>query len=124
LTRLGRTSIAFLLSAGYDLHMRIARLVREARRAAGFTQRELSARAGVPQSTVGRIEAGHIAPRWSTVEALLDATGMTVELAATAGAGVDRSQIRELLRLTPLQRARLAAADAAGLSRALGDGRR
>lgn len=99
--------------------MWIARLVREARRAAGFSQRELSARAGVPQSTVGRIEAGRIAPRWSTVEALLGAASVRVELAAAAGAGVDRSQIRELLRLTPLERARLAAADAAGLSRAI-----
>ena len=95
-------------------------MVREARKAGGLSQRELSARAGVPQSTVGRIEAGHLAPRWSTVEALLGATGMTVELAAAAGAGVDRSQIRELLRLSPLERARLAAADAAGLSRAIG----
>jgi transcriptional regulator with XRE-family HTH domain len=103
--------------------MRIARLVREARKAAGFSQRELSSRAGMPQSTVGRIEAGHIAPRWSTVEAILAATGMTVELARAAGGGVDRSQIRELLRLTPLERARLATADAAGLSRALGEGR-
>lgn len=77
----------------------------------------------MPQSTVGRIEAGHIAPRWSTVEALLGATGMTVELAPSAGAGVDRAQIRALLRLTPLERARLATADAAGLSRALGSGR-
>lgn len=92
--------------------MQIARLVREARRGAGLTQRSLAARAGVPQSTVGRIEAGHIGPRWSTVESLLRASGASFELTATAGQGVDRSQIRELLRLTPLERARLAVADA------------
>jgi hypothetical protein len=71
----------------------------------------------MPQSTVGRIEAGHLGPRWSTVEALLRASGMTVELAPAGGLGIDRSQIRKLLRLTPLERAQLAVADAAGLAR-------
>jgi len=71
----------------------------------------------MPQSTVGRIEAGHLGPRWSTVEALLQASGMTIELVPAGGLGIDRSQIRELLRLTPLERARLAVADAAGLAR-------
>lgn len=99
--------------------MRSARLIREARRNAGFSQRELASRAGVPQSTVGRIEAGHLGPRWSTVEALLGASGMTLELAPVAGSGIDRSQIRELLRLTPLERAQLAVADAAGLARVI-----
>jgi hypothetical protein len=73
----------------------------------------------MPQSTVGRIEAGHIGPRWSTVEALLEASGMTVELTPASGLGIDRSQIRELLRLTPFERAQLAVADAAGLARAV-----
>lgn len=99
--------------------MRSARLIREARRSAGLSQRELAFRAGMPQSTVGRIEAGHLGPRWPTLEALLRAAGMTVELAPAAGTGVDRSQIRELLRLTPLERAQLAVADAAGLARML-----
>jgi transcriptional regulator with XRE-family HTH domain len=103
--------------------MKSARLIREARRSAGFSQRELASRAGMPQSTVGRIEAGHLGPRWSTVEALLQASGMTFELSPAGGAGIDRSQIRELLRLTPLERAQLAVADAAGLARAM-NGRR
>lgn len=98
--------------------MQIARLVREARRSAGLTQRELALRAGVPQSTVGRVESGRVGPRWATLEALLRASGTSLELERAAGQGVDRSQIRELLRLTPLDRARLAAADAAGLLRA------
>jgi hypothetical protein len=77
----------------------------------------------MPQSTVGRIEAGHLGPRWSTVEALLRASGMTVELAPAGGVGIDRSQIRKLLRLTPLERAQLAVADAAGLARLNGSRR-
>ena len=99
--------------------MRIGRLIREARRDAGLSQRALAQRAGVPQSTVGRIETERLAPRWTTVDALLRATDMTVELMPRAGIGVDRSQIRELLRLTPLERARLAALDARGMARIL-----
>jgi hypothetical protein len=44
---------------------------------------------------------------------------MTLELAPSGGAGIDRSQIRELLGLTPLERAQLAVADAAGLARVI-----
>jgi predicted transcriptional regulator len=99
--------------------MWIARLVREARRSAGLSQRALAARAGVPQSTVGRIETGRLAPQSSTVEALLRAAGRTLELGEPAGVGVDRSQIQALLRLAPIERARLAAADAANLDRVL-----
>lgn len=62
-------------------------------------------------------------PRWNTFERLLRATGHVVELAPTPGQGVDRSQIRALLRLTPGERARLAAADAAGLQRAVSGAR-
>jgi predicted transcriptional regulator len=39
-----------------------------ARHRAGLTQRELAERAAVPQSTVGRIEAGLVDPRVGTNE--------------------------------------------------------
>lgn len=93
--------------------MNAARLVRYARRRAGLSQRGLAASAGVPQSTVARIESRQLAPRVTTVERLLRATGQTLMLEPAIGLGVDRSQIRELLRLTPGERARLAAGDAA-----------
>lgn len=99
--------------------MRASRMLRSARRASGLTQRRLALAAGVPQSTVARIETGRLAPRSDTLERLLRASGFTLELAPAAGEGVDRSQIHALLRLTPGERARLAAADAAGLARAL-----
>ncbi len=78
-----------------------------------MTQRELAQAAGVPQSTVARIELGLLTPRADTLDRLLRASGYTLELAPALGEGVDRTQIRELLRLTPGERARLAAADAA-----------
>lgn len=97
--------------------MKAALLLRQARRQAGLTQRELAVRAGVPQATVGRIEAEQVAPRADTLEGLLRATGQELATAPRPGSGVDRSQIRELLRLTPRQRLELAGQDAAGIGR-------
>jgi transcriptional regulator with XRE-family HTH domain len=69
-----------------------------------MTQRALAARAGVPQSTVGRIETGAIEPRIDTLLRLLHASGYDLELWVRLGEGVDRAQIRERLALTPQQR--------------------
>jgi transcriptional regulator with XRE-family HTH domain len=95
--------------------MNVARLIRHARRAAGRTQRELAADAGVPQSTIARIELGRLIPRADTLDRLLRSMGLSLEAVPAIGTGVDRTQIRELLHLTPGERARLAAADAAAL---------
>jgi len=92
------------------------RLLRTARRRAGMTQRQLAAASGIPQSTVARIERGMISPRLDTLERLLRASGHQLEVEPRLGIGVDRSQIRELLRLSPGRRAILAAGDAAALS--------
>lgn len=80
-----------------------------------MSQRALARKAGVPHSTVARIELGLLSPRADTLERLLRAAGWTLATEPALGIGVDRSQVRELLRLTPGQRARLAAADAAAL---------
>ncbi len=93
-----------------------ARLLTYARRQAGLSQRALARRAGVPHSTVARIELGLLSPRTETLERLMRAAGQTLTTEPSLGSGVDRSQIRELLRLTPGQRVRLAAADAVGLN--------
>ena len=69
------------------------------------------------QATVGRIESGQITPRVDTLENLLRAAGQELNAGARPGRGVDRSQILELLELTPAQRLELAAADAIGLAR-------
>lgn len=101
----------------YTSRVKAASLLRYARRLAGLTQRQLAVLAGVPQATVGRIETGQITPRVDTLEKLLRAAGRELNVGARPGIGVDRSQIRELLRLTPGQRLELAARDAAGLGR-------
>jgi transcriptional regulator with XRE-family HTH domain len=95
--------------------MNSRRMLRHARRQSGLTQRALAQAAGVPQSTVARIELGRLNPRFETLDRLLRAAGQSLELAPELGRGIDRSLIRELLRLTPGERVRLAAADAEAL---------
>ncbi|MGI5211647.1 GNAT family N-acetyltransferase [Plantactinospora sp. CA-290183] len=56
-------------------------LLRALRRRADLSQRQLAVRAGVPKSTVSRIEAGGAAdPRFRTVERLILAAGGTFDL--------------------------------------------
>lgn len=80
----------------------------EARRAARLSQRELSRRSGVPQAAISRIEHGLVSPRTETIDRLLRACGKDLELVERAGTGLDRTMIRERLRLSVAQRARLA----------------
>ena len=79
-------------------------ILRQARRRADLTQRDLAERAGLPQSTIGRIEAGSIDPRASTLRRLLRACGSDLETAPRLGEGIDRSQIRGRLGRSPSQR--------------------
>lgn len=55
--------------------MNVATTLRGARRSASLSQAELAARAGVPQSTVGRIESGRATPSVSTLGRLLALCG-------------------------------------------------
>lgn len=87
------------------------RMVRDARRRANLTQRELSAKVGIPQETIARIERGRVDPRVGTLDRLLEGCGYGLESLPRLGIGVDRTQIRELLKLTPSERLALAMAD-------------
>jgi transcriptional regulator with XRE-family HTH domain len=82
--------------------------LKEARRSAGFSQRELARRAGVAQPVLSRIERGHASPRFETLDRLLRQCGKGLELVERPGLGVDRTLIRDRLRLSPGARARLA----------------
>jgi transcriptional regulator with XRE-family HTH domain len=82
-------------------------LLKEARRAARLSQRELARRAGVAQPVLSRIERGHSSPRFETLDRLLRECGRGLELVERPGLDVDRTLIRDRLRLTPGQRARL-----------------
>lgn len=71
----------------------------------------------MPQSTIGRIEAGLVDPRVGTLSRLLRACHFDLEVEPRLGEGVDRSQIRARLALTPTERFEQAAASARGLDR-------
>lgn len=92
--------------------MRSDRILKAARRRSGLTQRQLAVLSGLPQPTVARIESGAVSPRWDTLMRLLTATGFDIELRPQLGRGVDRSLIRDRLRLTPAERIRLAVIEA------------
>jgi transcriptional regulator with XRE-family HTH domain len=83
--------------------------LREARIRAGLTQRELAHATGVPQPAVSRIERDHVSPRIDTLDVLLRGCGLGLDLVERPGLGVDRTLIRERLRLSPIERARLTA---------------
>lgn len=84
--------------------MKTARLLRQARRRAGLTQRELARRAGVAQPAIARIERGRVTPSVATLDQLLRVTGHVLELMPLEGSGVDRTLIRAALARSPEER--------------------
>lgn len=94
--------------------------LREARRDAGLSQRALARRARVPQPAIARIEQGRVTPRVDTLTHLLAACGRELALSSRPGTGIDRTVIRELLKLSPRARLELAVAEATNVDRLLG----
>ena len=82
-----------------------------------MTQRELATAAGVPQATVGRIEAGRVSPRADTLAHLLLTSGHELAVEPRLGLGIDRSLIRDRLQMTPAERVRLAVEEARSMHR-------
>jgi len=82
-------------------------LLREARRRAGISQRELARRAGTAHSVVARIEAGTTSPTWNSLVRLLKAAGFALD-AALAPAPVVASHmlddVERILQLSPEER--------------------
>ena len=100
--------------------MSISNLVREARRRAGFTQAELAGRAGVPKSTVGRIESGARIPSTEMVERLVRAAGLDVSVSLSEPDPGTDSMFERTLRRSPAERL----ADATRVARFVLRGRR
>lgn len=97
--------------------MRTGHELRNARRRARLTQRALAARTGIAQPTIARIERGQDDPRVGTLDRLLRACNETLATVPLAGAGVDRTEIRVLLAMTPAQRVESLADEARLLDR-------
>lgn len=58
------------------------KLLREARKRNGISQKRLAARAGTTQSAISRIEHDRVSPSFSTLEALLRVLGEELTLAS------------------------------------------
>ncbi|HTW74308.1 MAG TPA: helix-turn-helix transcriptional regulator [Steroidobacteraceae bacterium] len=84
-----------------------ARLLIEARRRAGLSQRALARRARTVQSVVARIENGTSSPSWQTLERLLRAAGFALRatlLPRLRGRSHMLEDVPRILRLTPEER--------------------
>jgi transcriptional regulator with XRE-family HTH domain len=89
----------------------IGDLIRDVRREAGLSQAQLAAEIGTTQSAVSRWERGHDTPRADTLAAILRACGYEADVVLRPrDTGVDRAQIRSMLRRSPTERLREAEA--------------
>lgn len=95
-------------------------MLRDARRHAGLSQRQLAELTRVAQPAIARIESGAVDPRADTLERLLAGCGRELVATQRPGAGIDRGPIRALLAMTPAERVRLATREARNLERVLG----
>jgi len=89
-----------------------------------LTQAELAEACGVKQPTVSRIERGAVDPSVETLDRLLAACGESLESAPRLGIGIDRTLFPQVLMLSPADRLRMAARDAAALNRVLQSAKR
>jgi transcriptional regulator with XRE-family HTH domain len=60
----------------------------------------------VPQPSISRIERGVVSPSADTLDALVRACGMDLEIVEHPGRGVDRTLVRERLKMSPAERLR------------------
>jgi len=104
--------------------MAIGDRVRAARLEAGLTQRDLAAKAGVPQSTVARIESGALDPRFGTLDRLLRVCNAELVVVERPGRGVDRTLIQARLAMTPRERVEYSAAASDAMAPIRGAARR
>jgi predicted transcriptional regulator len=87
----------------------VARLIRDARKRAGLSQRALARRAGTTQAVVARLELGEASPVVSTLQKLVDAAGFEIAATLRPKARLDRQildDVPRILRLSPEDRLR------------------
>jgi transcriptional regulator with XRE-family HTH domain len=90
--------------------MNVADLVREARRAAGLTQKQLAARLGVTQAAVAQLESPRANPTVATLERTLWALDQQLDLRLRPlERDIDLTLLRDALRLSPAERIAAAA---------------
>jgi len=82
-------------------------ILRQIRRSAGLSQRQLAARAGTSQPAVARYERGVATPSWETLQRLAAACGRRLLILAEGVPEPEDVELaRSLLALEPLERLR------------------
>ena len=104
--------------------MKASRLVRAARKRKGLSQRELSAKTGIPQPMISSIERGLQDPRYSTLQRILRACDLEVDIVNLSGGGIDRTQFSLTLPLTAEERLRRSVSATRALDELVGSARR
>ena len=84
--------------------MRASLTIREARKRAGLTQKQLADRLRTTQSVVARWESGRSRPSLENLEKVVCACGFELRLGLEAIDPGERGQIERNLALTPTQR--------------------
>lgn len=79
-------------------------LVREARRRAGLSQRELADRAGTTQSAIARLESGRSNPSFDLLQRLIRLCGLRLDVALVPYDDTDLVQAEALQTMTPKER--------------------
>jgi transcriptional regulator with XRE-family HTH domain len=92
--------------------VRIGRILRRRRQAAGLTQRQLGSRSGIAVPQLSRIENGLVDARISTLLRILEATGGTLADVAVPPARV--TSVHDVLERRAANRARLESAGIEG----------
>ncbi|HEY0390458.1 MAG TPA: helix-turn-helix transcriptional regulator [Solirubrobacterales bacterium] len=83
------------------------KLVRNARLAAGLSQRALARRAATSQPAIARYERGVAAPSWETLQRLMEGCGQRLLVRTEVIADThDVELASRMLELTPLERLR------------------
>lgn len=82
------------------------RLVREARRRAGLTQRQVAAAAGLSQPTIARIESGVSQPTMRQVSRIVEVCGLELHVTLAPSDDSTWSVAQPNLRLDPDARVR------------------
>ncbi|HSB85992.1 MAG TPA: helix-turn-helix domain-containing protein [Ilumatobacteraceae bacterium] len=75
-----------------------ATLVRSLRTAAGLSQHELAARAGMAQSAISNYESGHKVPSLATLNRLASAVGASLDLSVKPVGSTDKVTLTALRR--------------------------
>ena len=79
-------------------------ILQEARRRAGLTQRELAARAGTSQSAIARIERGRQLPSLETLQRILRACDLDLQIRIVPHDAHDDDLIDATLAMSPERR--------------------